>query len=116
GQLAIARIDLLRRGQVDGDARLVGAGAAEIGDAGVAADVVDLPERQGQAGAAEIGEAFGAMFRREAELVDIETYRPLEVRTENANVADCVALGKLHGRVRSVVAQFAEGSRRLGAA
>ena len=73
----------------------MGAGTARVGDAGVAADVVDLPERQRQAGAGEIGEALGAVPEPEAEPVDVEADRALDVLAEDADVADRVALGEL---------------------
>jgi hypothetical protein len=58
--------------------------------------MVDLPERQGQPGAVEIGETFRSMREHEAELVGLERDRASDVGAENANVADRMPLSKIH--------------------
>ncbi|OWK18517.1 hypothetical protein AJ88_06180 [Mesorhizobium amorphae CCBAU 01583] len=56
----------------------------EFRNAGVAADVVDLPRRKCDALAMEIGKAFGAAAQPKAELLDIEINRTLDIFDEQA--------------------------------
>jgi hypothetical protein len=72
------------------------AGPPDVRNPDMTADVIDLPQRESQARAAEIREALGAVREREAELVNIEADRTLEVGAQDADVADRVPLGEGH--------------------
>src|SRR5688500_9620260 len=126
GEVAAARVPrIVRRWPFERDAA-VGAGAIEqvhrfrrrhlargtclvnarprppARDAGMLGNVADLPQREGQPCALEVGEARRTATQLESQLADVERDRALDVSHQEAEVRDRIKLRELRCRRRHV--------------